>query len=192
MTKLCLVRHGQTDWNLEGRWQGHADPPLNATGINQARKVAEDLAHTSFTAIYSSDLKRAKATAAAIANKQGLPLKSVKCLRELKMGDWEGKLLEEIPALYPEAWAEREKNPVESRPPGGESIQELSVRVVSAIGDICAENLPDDQLLIVSHGLSLAVLLCHIENRPLSEAFERIPPNAKPIRVDWYTNENAQ
>jgi broad specificity phosphatase PhoE len=192
MTKLCLIRHGQTDWNLEGRWQGHSDPPLNATGYDQARLVADNLTSRSFAAIYTSDLQRALATATIIADKLTLPLNIIAGLRELNMGDWEGKLVAEIPSLYPAEWAERQNNPVESRPPGGESVLELSKRVNSAISAICVENLPDDQLLIVSHGLSLAVFLCYVQKRPLAEAFTRIPHNANPTFLDWTPNQMVQ
>jgi broad specificity phosphatase PhoE len=185
MTRLCLVRHGQTAWNLEGRWQGHADPPLNVTGFDQARLLASELANLSFDAIYSSDLQRARATAEAVATNQALFVKTEPRLRELSMGEWEGKLISEIPVLYPAAWAERQRNPVEAQPPGGESVKQLSQRINAAIAEICAENPPEHQILIVSHGLALAVFLCHANGRPLGQAFDHIPRNATPTHLDW-------
>lgn len=185
MTQLCLVRHGQTAWNLEGRWQGHTDLPLNVTGLNQAHLLAAELASLRFTAIYSSDLQRALATAAVIAKNQTLPVKTDPRLRELNMGAWEGQLGSEVPTLYPAAWAERQRSPLESQPPGGESIRQLSQRVIAAITAICAENPPQSRLLIVSHGLALAVFLCHAHGQPLEQARERIPANATPLHLNW-------
>jgi len=186
MTHLTLVRHGQTAWNIEGRWQGHADIPLNITGVEQARLIAAELASSRFTAIYSSDLQRALITAQAIAARQGLTVKTDPGLRELNLGDWEGNLVSEIPTLYPVDWAERLLNPVDSRPSKGESVRDVSQRVIRTIAAICVKNPPDARLVIVSHGLSLAVFLCHIYGWPLSEAFEHIPPNARPLELEWF------
>ena len=185
MTRLCLLRHGQTSFNLQGRWQGHSDIPLNETGLEQARRAADELSGEHFTAIYSSDLQRARVTAEIIAGKQALSVKTDPRLRELNMGLWEGQLLVDVPEKYPEAWAERLNNPVDARAPGGETLRELADRMFLAISDICAEYQPDDRLLIVAHGLSLASFLCQARSLPLVEAFERIPKNATPISLDW-------
>ncbi|HEY3311317.1 MAG TPA: histidine phosphatase family protein [Anaerolineales bacterium] len=192
MTKLCLVRHGQTDWNIQGRWQGHADPPLNAVGLEQAGQLSASLAHEHFSAIYSSDLQRARFTAEAVARFHGLPVHADPRLRELNMGAWEGKLVTEIPVLFPASWEERQRDPLGSRPPGGESVQELAARIIPAISGICAEHAATDQLLIVSHGLALATFLCHVESRPLVEAYLRIPHNATPVYVEWSPQEINQ
>ncbi len=184
MTQLCLLRHGQTDWNVEGRWQGHSDTPLNSTGLDQARQAAEELKSTAFESLYSSDLQRARETAQAVAHFHNLPVKIDARLRELNLGDWEGKLLMDVPQLYPAAWAERQAHPLESRPPGGESVPELAQRVQQAIDAICMEN-SRGPVLIVSHGLALATVLCLVQGHPLSEAYERIPSNAHPIYLDY-------
>ena len=185
MMKLCLLRHGQTSFNLQGRWQGSSDIPLNETGFEEARQAADELAGEHFTAFYSSDLQRARVTAEIIAQKHALPVSTDSRLREINMGIWEGQLLSEIPGLYPEAWAERLRNPVDARAPGGESLRELSLRVTQAIQDICAQYHADDRLVIVAHGLCLAAFLCHVQNIPLEEAYERIPKNAIPKYLDW-------
>ena len=184
MTQLCLLRHGQTDWNLEGRWQGHADLCLNASGLEQARRVADELQSAHFDSIYSSDLQRALATAQAVDAFHQIGVKTDSRLRELNMGEWEGKLVTEIPKLYPQAWADRQARPVESRPPGGESVWQLAQRVSLALAEICAEH-PQGPVLVVSHGLALAVFLCHAQARPLADAFERVSPNARPVYLDY-------
>ena len=190
MTNLILARHGQTDWNIEGRWQGHSDTPLNATGLEQARLLAGELAGERFAAIYSSDLQRARVTAETVARPLGLSVHTDPRLRELNMGAWEGRLVTELPALTPEAWAERQRNPIDSRPPGGESVRELAGRVIPAIASICAAHPAGARLLIISHGLALAVFLCHAHGRPLGEAFEHIPHNASPVFLSYAESVN--
>ena len=88
MTTLLLARHGETDWNRERRWQGHADQPLNEAGRTQARELAETLADRSIDAIYASDLIRAHETARIIAERLGLPVATNELLREVDVGDW--------------------------------------------------------------------------------------------------------
>ena len=184
MNQLILLRHGQTAWNLEGRWQGHADPPLNSNGLEQAHQAADELKATHLSAIYSSDLQRARVTAEAIASFHNLPVKIDPRLRELNMGVWEGELVLDIPRLYPVAWADRQARPVDASPPGGESVGQLAERVKRGIDAICLEH-PQEPILIVSHGLALAAFLCLAQTRPLEEAFKSIPPNARPVYLDY-------
>jgi broad specificity phosphatase PhoE len=188
MTSLCLVRHGQTNWNVEGRWQGFADQPLNLTGLAQATQVATELAGYHFDAIYSSGLARAHATAQAIAQNHNMPVLSDHRLREINMGEWEGQLGVDIPALYPKEWAERLYSPLTSRPPGGESLIDLSKRVLPAINELVARH-PTGPVLVVSHGLALAVFLCQVDAIPLDQAYDHIPKNARPIWLDWQPAE---
>ena len=183
MAKLWLVRHGQTDWNVEGRWQGQADPSLNAMGHEQTLTLVNELAGLEFDAIYSSDLQRAFETAFAIARDKGLPVQVDPRLREIDLGEWEGMLGIEIAQKYPALWFERENNPLGSHPPGGESVMELAQRVIPAILEISEKHLRKS-VLVVSHGLALAVFLCHNHNLPMQQVFEQIPPNARLIKVD--------
>ncbi|GAB4543428.1 MAG: hypothetical protein Fur002_15400 [Anaerolineales bacterium] len=104
MTELWLIRHGQTDWNLLGKWQGQAPdaPPLNEMGIAQALAVRGQLPEGKFSAIYSSDLLRAKQTAELIAAPLGLTVILDSRLREINLGAWEGMLSDDIQAQYPQ------------------------------------------------------------------------------------------
>jgi broad specificity phosphatase PhoE len=183
MAKLWLVRHGQTNWNVEGRWQGQANPPLNTTGCEQAQALVNELTDVKFEAIYSSDLQRAFETALAVARDKGLPVQVDLRLREINLGAWEGMLGSEIAQKYPVLWSERENNPLNSHSPGGESVMELAQRIIPVISDISAKYLRGS-VLIVSHGLALAVFLCHIHGLPLKQAFEQIPENVRLITVD--------
>ena len=98
MTRLCLIRHGQTDWNIQGRIQGQTDIPLNETGRTQAYVLAKLLKNEEFAAIFSSDLDRAKETAAILAASFCLPVTVEPRLREVNQGEWEGQLVTDIAA----------------------------------------------------------------------------------------------
>ncbi|BDG10751.1 histidine phosphatase family protein [Anaeromyxobacter paludicola] len=147
---LLLVRHGETDWNACGRWQGHTDVPLNATGRAQARALAERLRAHRVRAIASSDLCRARGTAEIVGEALGLEVGLVDPdLRERAYGRWEGLTRGECEARYPEHWARHASDP-RVAPPGGESIEDLLARVVPAIHRAC-EAL-DAPALLVTHG----------------------------------------
>lgn len=186
MTRLWLIRHGQTDWNVAGRWQGQSPdaPSLNAAGRAQAEALAAQLAGRGFDALYSSDLPRAWDTARAIAARNGQAIRPEPRLREVNLGAWEGLLADEIARRYPQELAERERDPVRARAPGGETVAEVAVRVWAAADDIARRH-PEGDVLIVSHGLALATLLSCAQGRRLDEAHRLIPDNAQPIMVNW-------
>ena len=179
-----VLRHGQTDWNLEGRHQGQADPPLNATGWEQARSAAAQLSSIPLEAAYSSDLERARDTARVIADALQLPVQVHTGLREMNQGAWEGMLAADIRRDYADAWAKRQHDPLNAQPPGGESVAQVAERVWRAVDEIVARH-PRGPLLIVSHGLSLATIVCRANGAPLSAAFEHIPDNCAPRAVEW-------
>jgi broad specificity phosphatase PhoE len=184
MTLLGLVRHGLTDWNIEGRYQGSMDQPLNATGIAQAQTLAAHLEGRSYAWIFASDLLRAQATASIIAERLKIPLDLEPRLREINQGEWEGMLIGDIKAQYADLWQARLDDPEHARPPGGETIGEVSRRVCGAADDI-ARRWPDGKILIVSHGMAIATLLAKARNRPLTEAFMLIPQNTEIVEVAW-------
>ncbi len=190
MTRITLIRHGQTDWNVQGRWQGQTPdaPPLNATGVAQAHALAEALAEraeqASFRAIYSSDLLRARQTAEIVALHLRLPVHFDVRLREVNLGVWEGMLGEDVALHYVAELAERKRNPVCSRPPQGETVYELAARVGQALDDIARLH-PDGDVIVVSHGLAIAAALCIAHDLPLEQVFDRIPDNAAPLVIEW-------
>lgn len=138
MTTLLLVRHGETDWNAEGRLQGHTDRPLNDFGRRQARALADRLAGEDVTAVYASDLERARETAEILAERLGLPVVTEPDLRERNWGNWEGL-----------TGAERDR--VEY---AGEAIEAHAERVLRAVRQI-AELHPGGRIVVVTHGGSL-------------------------------------
>lgn len=185
MTRLCLVRHGQTDWNLEGRYQGQSDIPLNSTGIKQARLIAEILRDEKFDAVYSSDLSRAIRTAEIITeHRNHLKINTDPRLREVRQGEWEGLTRDIIRDRYPKIWEALIENPVSAHPPGGETVLEVQSRVNAALNDISALY-PDGNILVVSHGLALATVICSVNGFPIGLAYQKVPENADPIWVPW-------
>ncbi|HSG42678.1 MAG TPA: histidine phosphatase family protein [Anaerolineales bacterium] len=184
MTKLCFVRHGQTDWNLEGRYQGQSDVPLNENGLKQAQSLIDTLNGHTFDAIYSSDLMRAKQTAQPIADKLGISMQIEPRLREINQGEWEGVLVDDIRARYAEIWSQRTVDPANVRPPGGETVREVATRVYAALDDI-SRLFPMEQLLITSHGLSIATAICRDKDIPIGQAYTVIPDNVEPVWMEW-------
>jgi alpha-ribazole phosphatase len=184
MTHFYLVRHGQTDWNNEGRYQGQADTPLNTSGKEQARRLAGHFTGINVDAIYSSDLQRTRRTAEAIGEKLSLPVRLDDRLREINHGVWEGMLYTDIVKRYESEIKERETNPLTARAPGGESVSEVAGRVLAAADDI-AHRHPGETVILVSHGLALAVLVCAGHGYPLTKVFDHIPANAQPDLIAW-------
>jgi len=183
-TKLCLVRHGQTDWNLEGRYQGQSDVPLNKNGRKQAQSLIETLGDRNFSAIYTSDLSRARETAEPIAKALNIPLRVEPRLREINQGEWEGVLVDDIKARYAELWSQRTIDPASVRPPGGETVSEVAERVYAALDDI-VRRFPADNVLVISHGLSIATAICRAQDIPVGQAYTVIPDNVKPVWMTW-------
>ena len=154
VASLILLRHGQTDYNAEGRFQGQADIPLNELGRSQARAAAEALAGSGIDRIVSSDLARAYETAQALAARTGAGLEADPLLREISVGEWQGRTRSEIAEIWPDQLAAWQSG-VDMRPPGGESRRESSARVVAAIREIVAGAGAEETLAVVAHGAVL-------------------------------------
>src|SRR5215470_3879550 len=138
MTMILLARHGETDWNVQQRWQGHTDTPLNDTGREQARALAGKLADERIDAVFSSDLIRAHETARLVAEPRGLGVTALRDLRERHFGSVEGLTTDEVFARYPD---------IDELPSAGsETREQMSERVVGALGRI-AETYPDSNVL---------------------------------------------
>lgn len=147
---VVLVRHAESEWNASGRWQGHADPPLSATGSLQARALAERMAGQRATVLVSSDLRRAVETAEALGDVLGLAPKSDPRLRELDVGRWSGLRRDEIAALDPEGLARFESGDPRVRPGGGESRAAIRARARRAIAHWIGLE-PHGRIVVVTH-----------------------------------------
>jgi len=183
---LCLVRHGQTDWNVRKMYQGHTDIPLNKTGLKQAKDLAKQLVVDRFDAVYSSDLQRAYITARIIADALGLQVNTDRRLREICQGEWEGKTLDEVRETYASHFEQEKRDMAHARAPGGESVGEVADRMRAAVEEIARKH-TKQHVLIVSHGLALATIICHINNVPLEQVYRQIPDNSAPVRIRWQT-----
>ena len=149
MTTILIARHGQSDWNHEKRWQGHADRPLTERGREQAEALADRLAHIELDAVYSSDLKRARDTAAVVAERQGLELRQLHDLREVDVGSWSGLTRDEAEERFPDGFARwRDGHPGWK---DGETYEAMTDRVLRAVDEIAAEH-EGGRVLVVSHG----------------------------------------
>ena len=150
-THILAIRHGETDWNIAGRIQGHTDIPLNATGIQQAQKLASSLADAPLVHIYSSDLLRAWATAQALAQCNGVPLTTHAGLRERCFGIYEGQRFVDIEAVNPEDALRWRKRDPAFAPSQGESLQTLLTRVSETVTAMATAHL-GQHIAIVAHG----------------------------------------
>ena len=184
MTTLWLVRHGQTDWNLAGRSQGHADIPLNLVGLHQAQNLATKLAGETFDAIYTSDLQRARLTAETVAARLGFPVIPLPGLREINQGDWQGRYLAEVRAEFGEPDPDAGEEMLHERAPGGESVAEVAARLKLAANQIAAAH-PSGKVLVVTHGLALATLVCQARRIPLQQVYQQIPDNTVVEIINW-------
>ena len=166
-TTILLVRHGQTDWNLARRWQGHIDIPLNATGRRQAQLLALRLVSFPVKAIYTSDLVRASETAKIAAKPLGLVPVPDPALRERNGGRFQSLTFDELQDQYPELW--RRVRLENATPPEGESLFEVAKRITTAYEAIARRH--SGQLVaLFSHGGALNLLIAYIVGLPLGHS----------------------
>jgi broad specificity phosphatase PhoE len=157
MTRLVLVRHGETDWNRDGRWQGHADPGLNARGRLQAAAAAERLAREPVAAVVTSDLRRAAETAAVLAGALGLEPAADPRLREVDVGEWSGLTRAEVRERHPDAYRAWTDG-LNAGYPGGETFAQLERRATEAMREVW-ERYAEQTVAIVGHGGSIRAMV---------------------------------
>jgi len=170
VTTILLARHGETDWNRDNRFQGHADPRLNALGRAQARELAERLAAEQIAAVFASPLRRARETAEIVAGRLGLAVALVEALREVDVGSWSGLTADEIAERFPDGygrWLEYAHGWDD-----GESYEELAERVVPALYAL-AERHEDEVILVVTHGGPIRAAHAHAAGTSHGEARRR-------------------
>ena len=168
VTRLLLVRHGESLWNRESRIQGHSDSALSDLGRRQAERLGQRLAREPISAAYASDLSRAFDTAVIALSGRGIEVVPEPALREVRLGVWEGLLSAEVEARYPGMREWFYSDPADRAVPGGETMREVQTRAHAAIERIVAKH-PDETVLIATHGGTLKTLLCRWLNLPLSQ-----------------------
>ena len=166
---ILLLRHGATDWNIQGRCQGATDLELNEIGTRQAEEIAGLLSNESIHAIYSSDLKRARQTASLIGGPHKLSVTVERDLRELDHGELEGLTFTEIKQNYPDFIHRWRQEPAELRIPGGERLIDVAQRAWRGLNRIVQDHDTMETLAVVSHNFPILGILCRITGTHLNQ-----------------------
>ena len=162
MTRIVLVRHGQTAWNREPRFRGQADVELDELGLKQAQATGRYLAaRWPVTAVYASRMGRAMQTAEAIARAQGLAAQPLEGLLDIDFGEWQGLSPDEVAQRYPDLYRAWLEAPHTVRVPGGEGLDDVRSRVVAGLEEVIARH-PEQTVALVSHTVVNRVLLCAV------------------------------
>ncbi|WP_218964131.1 histidine phosphatase family protein [Priestia megaterium] len=168
MLNLYLVRHGQTEWNVQKRMQGWENSNLTELGKRNAIALGEKLKAVTFDAVYTSTSGRTIETAKLIMGNQNLHIESDKNLREMFLGEWEGKTDEELKALYPQQYNNFWEQPADYKPFNGETFEELNNRVILVLQNIIA-NHKRGNVLVVSHSVFLKSLMMYVKGREVKD-----------------------
>jgi alpha-ribazole phosphatase/probable phosphoglycerate mutase len=188
--RVFLIRHGETVWNAEMKFQGHQDVPLSDKGLKQARSLAGRLREQEIAAVYASDLGRAVQTASELAVPRGLEINTVPALREINFGAWEGLTFKEVKHNYSGLLQEWWANPLATRIPGGECLSDLVVRVTGALKEIIAHN-KNRQVAVVCHGGPVRALVASVLGMDLNENWRIRQDNAALNIIDFASWEKG-
>lgn len=185
-TRICLVRHGETSWNTQRRWQGHVNIPLNTHGLRQARAVAKALENEAFSAIYHSDLQRAATTAQTIADTREAPMIAVPAFRERHFGAIQGLNREEAATRFPELYPRIQARETSLTPPGegGESLDTFARRIGAALENVARLH-AGERILIVSHGGCMDIMYRIATGMPLAAPRDFALGNATINWISW-------
>jgi broad specificity phosphatase PhoE len=167
--QIILVRHGATDWNLQGRCQGSTDRALSDTGVRQAEQIATLLGGEKINAIYSSNLRRAHQTATLISQPHNLPVLIDDNIRELDHGELEGLTFNEIKEKYSDFLLRWRSEPAEICVPGGERLDDVAARAWNALSQIVERHSGAERILIVSHNFPILGIVCRLTGTHLND-----------------------
>lgn len=184
LTRICLVRHGETEWNAQRRLQGHIDIALNATGERQAAAAGRWLKGAGVTALYSSDLKRAWTTAGHIGASLGLEPRPAPEMRERCYGIFEGLTYAEAQERYPDAYAAFERRDLDYTFETGESLKAMFARVTEKLQELAAAH-PGEAIVVVLHGGVLDIINRFVRNHSLEAPRDFLIPNAGLNWIAW-------
>lgn len=185
MTDFLFIRHGETDWNRQQRFQGQIDVPLNEAGQRQARRLGERLATEPADHLISSDLQRAQQTAAPLAAAWQAPATLVPGLREQRFGVLEGLDVPTIQTRHPDLWAQWLEHRADFALPGGENLRQFHARVIAAVKAL-AEAHPGRRLAVVTHGGVLDMLWRTAHGQPLDGLRTCDIPNTGLNHLRWH------
>lgn len=182
MTLFYVIRHGETDYNRNGRYQGQSDIPLNEEGLRQTVLLANRMAAVPLDIIYSSPLMRAQETARAMAGGRTVALDPR--LQEIDVGRCQGLTNPEIARQMPDFWAQMQKEPDRTPFPGGENAYDLQKRSVEAMWAI-RERYPTGRVAVVTHGGVLKVIVADVMGLPLTERHRFVINNCSITIIEW-------
>ncbi|MEK5078011.1 histidine phosphatase family protein [Solibacillus sp. FSL W7-1436] len=168
MLRLYLVRHGQTEWNIQKRMQGWEDSALTEKGVNNAIALRKKLEGVEFAAAYTSTSERTIETARLIIDKRNLAINTNEDLREMNLGEWEGKTLDEIKDFYPEQYKYFWENPALYEPIGGETFEQLINRAIKVLNYIISKHI-NGNILVITHSVILKSLLMHVKGKTVKD-----------------------
>ncbi|MBR1419893.1 MAG: histidine phosphatase family protein [Selenomonadaceae bacterium] len=169
MTRLILIRHGQTEWNIIGKFQGQSDTELSSEGIRQAELLAEHFEEfyaNHIDAIYSSDLKRARDTAETLGRKYSMEVQLDSRLREVHFGKWEGESISEIKKSDPKNFSRLFTSPDLLKIDGGETFEQVQIRAMESIREIIDKN-SNRTVVVAAHGAILRTIIGAMLDVPL-------------------------
>ena len=170
--RLYIVRHGQTKWNKEKRMQGWADSKLTELGRKQAKLLGESLENIEFNQVVSSPLGRTRETSKLVIGDRPVELIINDNFKEMGFGSWEGQDPEELKIKHPEVFRDLWTRADKYVPIDGESFEELQNRIIKGINQVIKDN-PDGNVLIVTHGMVIQMLLLHMKGLPLNQLWHR-------------------
>jgi broad specificity phosphatase PhoE len=188
VTTIFLARHGESDWNVEKRFQGHSDRPLTERGRKQARALADLVGAEKIDAVYTSPLSRARETAEIVAARAGLEAVALPELREVDTGSWSGLSRADVEARFPEGFARWRSGG--SGWEDGESYEEMAERVIGALRKI-AEDHPDGRVLVISHGGPIRAIHAAAEGLAIKD-YRRLKPVEPNARLSAVAVENGR
>jgi probable phosphoglycerate mutase len=178
MTRIVLVRHGQTVWHAENRYAGVSDIALTARGLEQAAELAAWAKTAGLAAVWTSTLRRARLTALPCAEAVGTSLRVDERLRELDFGSGEGRTLAEMHERFPEALRAFQLDPVAGRLPGGEDPAAAARRFTGCLHDLVGRHDPEDRVLVVAHSTAIRLALCELIGIRLGD-YRRVFPSLR-------------
>lgn len=187
MTRLYLVRHGETEWNKASKIQGGIDTELSAYGMEQAKMLAKRLSLEEIDFIYSSSLKRALKTAEIIAEDKKCTIFESAEYHEIRLGPWEGMTIQEIQEQYSKHLRTYREDPVNFKLPGAETFLELAERTYNAILNIVNRHY-DSNILLVSHGTAIKAAIIRILGIDINNYTKFKIDNASISIIDFYEN----
>ena len=189
-TRIYLVRHGQVEGHEEKRYNGQVNVPLTQFGRMQSGQVCDCLGTVPLDAVYSSDLDRSRYCAELIAAAHDLTVSAHESLRELHIGDWEGRTWAELQEAYPDDWQARLQDLVNFQVPGGESLQDAADRIRPIIKQILAKH-PGGDIALVAHGGVNRIILLDAIGAPLQQAFSLEQDFGCLNIIDYFASGNS-